>query len=129
MSQRKVEVSCTNPHEIRLSVTAEMTIGEWREVLKRVNGSEPHYYAPLQELLLSIERGINAIADREAVEWVEVKPLEPVANSRCTCGHVSAYHRDPWMGQSACSVRVNDGYVESSCPCKKFTLDVANPLA
>lgn len=60
-----IEVQVTNPNDIRLRVTAEYSIGEWREILKTSEGTR--YYAPLHELLAAIRAGIHSIEDRAKV--------------------------------------------------------------
>jgi hypothetical protein len=61
----KIMVVCTNPEQMRLRVTAEFTIGEWKEILAITD--KVQYYAPLKEFISSISRAIKAIEDREDV--------------------------------------------------------------
>ncbi len=63
----EITVICTNPEAMRLQVTAEMTVGEWENVLRTIEGTK--YYAPLADLMGAISRGINAIKDRQPVEY------------------------------------------------------------
>lgn len=71
MSGKVITVECTNPNVIRLKVTAELTIGEWREITKRIDAlGASAYYHPLWELILAIQKGISAIEDREAIRII-----------------------------------------------------------
>ncbi len=58
-----ITVKCANLEDIRLEVRAEMTLGEWREILRKVETVS--YYAPLNEFLGAISAGIKGIMDRE----------------------------------------------------------------
>jgi hypothetical protein len=75
----EITVECSNPQEVRLRVTAEMTIGEWAEVLKLTKNVS--YYGPLQDLLIAVRQGIAAIEERENVKWID-KPYRPHLGTR-----------------------------------------------
>lgn len=69
-----VTVECTNANQIRLRVTAEMTIHEWEILLDHTTGVA--YYRPLSELMRAIGKGIEAIRKREDVRFCDL-PKEP----------------------------------------------------
>jgi hypothetical protein len=66
MAENKVSVACVNADEMRLRVTAEMTVVEWRRVLGDTNDAA--YYSPMGDLRNAIKKGIEAIEKREDVQ-------------------------------------------------------------
>lgn len=67
-----VEVQVTNPEEIKLRVTVELSIGQWEEILERAN--DTRYYAPLRDLMAGIKSGIDSIKDRARIVDNAAKP-------------------------------------------------------
>jgi hypothetical protein len=68
-----IDVQVTNPEEIRLRITVELSIGQWEEILER--SKDITYYAPLREMLGGIRRGIDAIKARAHIDQrAEAKP-------------------------------------------------------
>ncbi len=65
-----VKVECTNPEEMKLRVTTEMTIAEWKYLVDRVSGVP--YYRQLDEFVSGIRRAIFAFEGR-AVATFETK--------------------------------------------------------
>jgi len=68
-----VTVACSNPDDIRLKVTAEFTIAQWREILRREESERPRYYAPYDEFLNAVQRAIRSIEKREEIAC-ELRP-------------------------------------------------------
>jgi hypothetical protein len=66
-----ITVECTNPDDMRLRVTAEMSIGEWRQVLARM--AEAKHYAPLDEFLSRVQFGIAAVEQREDIRYAAIR--------------------------------------------------------
>lgn len=62
-----IDVQVTNPEEIKLRVTVELSIGQWQEILTLAK--DVKYYAPLREMLAGIEKGISSIKDRARIEY------------------------------------------------------------
>ena len=69
-----VAVACEKPDEIRVTITASATLGEWREISRRVRESDVRYYDPLDDLLNAIHRAVLLMDAREPV-----KPARPVS--------------------------------------------------
>jgi uncharacterized protein HemY len=60
-----IKVVCTNPEAMNLQVTAEFSIGEWKEMLKLTDKIE--YYHALADFARAIRDAIQAIETREGV--------------------------------------------------------------
>lgn len=80
-----IEVKVTNPDEIKLAITIELPIGQWREIRRRVGRSHREnvgidFDDPLADILLAISRGIGTIEDRAGIEVPERKPANSTAN-------------------------------------------------
>lgn len=64
----RVEVACQKPDEIPVTITASATLGEWREIAKRLRGSQVcQYYGPLDDLVCGIQRAVTSMYSREAM--------------------------------------------------------------
>lgn len=67
-----IEAKVTNPQDIKLAITIELSLGEWREIKKRVSdamnsGASLSYYAPVSDLLQGIGRAIGMVQDRAQI--------------------------------------------------------------
>lgn len=69
MPTNRISVVCTNPLSMRLRVTAELSIGEWKEILSNVD--KVPYYFQHRELMRAIECAVSAIEKREEVSYGE----------------------------------------------------------
>lgn len=65
MTSQAVSVEVSNPNEVRLRVTLDFPIAQWKEIVKRIEPTD----AILSDLLCAIGRGMNAITERENVGW------------------------------------------------------------
>lgn len=57
-----------NPGEVKIEVTVDMTLAEWREVLNRTK--ELGYYRPLNEIKSGVEQAIREIEQRAVIREV-----------------------------------------------------------
>jgi hypothetical protein len=66
----EVTVEVANPTDIRLKVTMELPLAQWRQVLKILEEADKSkYYGPLHEIMRGVANGIEAIERREGVKW------------------------------------------------------------
>lgn len=70
---KQVSVRCANPDEMKLELTVSLSVGHWREVLKRINGVS--YYWALDDFLEAVRDGIRQIENRSVVS------LEPPSDT------------------------------------------------
>lgn len=110
MAESKVSVACVNADEMRLRVTTEMTVGQWKKVLEDTSAVISYSYAPpIHPLRVAIRKAIEAIEKREDVE---IAPQESFGaggeHQRQFCG----YCGHPAHPASGC------GYSDGrNCPC------------
>lgn len=66
-----VAVQVANPNQIRLAVTAEMGLAEWRKILELLYlpNCPFQYYRPLNDLLWAINKAVDAVLEREMVTF------------------------------------------------------------
>lgn len=71
----KISVVCVNADDMRLRITAEMTVGEWKHVL--ADTAMTHSFdSPTYPLKCAIRSAIEAIEKREDVEFVKDKLMQ-----------------------------------------------------
>ncbi len=61
-----IEAKVTNPNEIKIAITIELPIAQWREIKNRVAGSHGRsdgipWFGPLNDILLGIQAAIATI--------------------------------------------------------------------
>lgn len=67
-----ITVVCANPDEMRLRVTAEMSIRDWRHILGLTDANKMPFYAPFEEFRGAIRKAIATIDERAYVEFEAV---------------------------------------------------------
>lgn len=75
-----VSAYVSNANEIRVTVTAEMALPTWKEIVKRIEGtSEPpmFHYGPIRDLMLGIKEAIREIERRTPIYGTEKLPTAP----------------------------------------------------
>lgn len=73
----QVTVLVTNPDDMRLSVTAEMTVGEWAKITEMLGDqTKVSYFRPLDLFIEAIKGGIRAIKNRETIAYEVPKKKE-----------------------------------------------------
>lgn len=65
----KITMIATNPEEIELTLSATMTLGEWREVQKELKGSGRsavwEFHSKVRDTIIAAEKRFEAVPEDE----------------------------------------------------------------
>ena len=63
----KIKAQATSPDDIELTLTATMTLGNWKRIMAAMEkGAEHHWMPPFAEFIQSVRKAVDQ-ADKEIV--------------------------------------------------------------
>lgn len=66
----QITVECVDILSIRLKVSAELYIGEWKKILQILDARRMlEYYQPLNDLFIAVRQGIAEVEKREVISF------------------------------------------------------------